>query len=297
MANSQFERIKNLTIIALVSDDELMAKLVLKGGNALSLVLPRSARQSLDLDFSVDGDLGSIHELNAKLSRLLQGTFGTYGFMVFDVKLTKAPPNLREDKLGAFWGGYKLEFKVIAKDVYDSFGGTPDKRRLQSLELGPGGKRTFTVDFSNHEHVAGKIERDLEGFTVYVYSALMIACEKVRAICQQMPEYREIVMSDSRRPRARDFFDIHQLVTTGGVDFSSAEAANTLLHMFRVKRVPLTLISRISAEREFHRENFESLKATVAHSIDLRDFDFYVDFLADKLRSLESRWVIEPPVG
>jgi hypothetical protein len=35
MADEQLERIKTLTIIALVSDDELMERLVLKGGNAL----------------------------------------------------------------------------------------------------------------------------------------------------------------------------------------------------------------------------------------------------------------------
>jgi len=45
------EKLKKLTIIAMVSDDYLMEKLVLKGGNALDLFYGISPRASLDLDF------------------------------------------------------------------------------------------------------------------------------------------------------------------------------------------------------------------------------------------------------
>jgi len=48
-----FEKIRRLTITALFSDDVLFEQLVLKGGNAMSLVLGISQRASLDLDFSL----------------------------------------------------------------------------------------------------------------------------------------------------------------------------------------------------------------------------------------------------
>jgi predicted nucleotidyltransferase component of viral defense system len=48
-----FEDIRKLTITALFSDEVLFEQLVLKGGNALSLVHGISPRDSLDLDFSM----------------------------------------------------------------------------------------------------------------------------------------------------------------------------------------------------------------------------------------------------
>jgi predicted nucleotidyltransferase component of viral defense system len=50
------EKLKKLTIIAMVSDDYLMEKLVLKGGNALDIFYGISPRASLDLDFSMPDD-------------------------------------------------------------------------------------------------------------------------------------------------------------------------------------------------------------------------------------------------
>ncbi len=297
MADSRLERIKLLTIIALVSDDALMDRIVLKGGNALRLVHGMHARQSLDLDFSIDGDLGPIEETRNTMARLLSEAFRGDGLVVFDVKLSEAPPNLTQDAIGGFWGGYTLEFKVLPVADFERLSSDPQRRRAQSLELGPGQRRAFTVDFSKHEHCAGKVAHTLDGYRVYVYSGLMIACEKIRAICQQMPEYRLKVMSTTQRPRARDFFDIHRLVDAGHADLSSERAWLTLSAMFAAKRVPLRLLGEISARREFHRENFSAVRDTVDRSIKLEPFDFYVDFLVDRLRPLQPRWEVDPPAG
>jgi len=295
MPNDRLERIKVLTIIALVSDDDLMERLVLKGGNALRIIHPMPVRQSLDLDFSLAGDLGPLDQVRPKLERLLTETFEPEGMAVFDVQLAKAPPNLKEDTLGEFWGGYTLEFKVLPKEDFKRLSTHPHKRAQQAMELGPAGRRAFSVDFSTFECCDGKVRRDLEGFAVYVYSGLMIVCEKIRAICQQMPEYREIVKSQSRRPRARDFFDIHYLITTGGVNLSDDAAWNTLAGIFAAKRVPLRLLGRISDERDFHRENFLAVRDTVHRSIALETFDFYADFLIQQLKPLQARWDMDPP--
>jgi predicted nucleotidyltransferase component of viral defense system len=294
MAKDDFESIKTLTIIALVSDDDLMDKLVLKGGNALRLIHPMPVRQSLDLDFSLAEDFGPVDKVRSRIEALLQGTFEPKGYAVFDVSLTRAPDNVKEDTLGEFWGGYTLRFKVMEKNRYDRL--DPKKRPLQAIELGPRGQRTFTVDISKHEHVEGKVRREVDGYTVYVYSGLMIACEKVRALCQQMPEYREIVKSTSRRPRARDFLDIYHLVEQAGVRLATDDGWTTLVKMFGAKRVPIHFIERISSERDYHREDFVSVKDTVDAGYPLRDFDFYVDFLVNHLQPLKARWEIEPPI-
>lgn len=295
MADDQFEKIKTLTIIALVSDDELMERLVLKGGNALRLIHGMPIRQSLDLDFSLDGDMGPLDVMLPKMQRLLTETFRPEGLTVFDVKLAKAPSNTVEDTIGDFWGGYKLEFKVMSAKNFDSLSSKPAKRRTQAMELGVAGRRAFTVDISKHEHCAGKVAHDLQGYTVFVYSALMIACEKVRAICQQMASYRTIVKSSSQRPRARDFFDIYYLVTERKADLASEEAWEVLKVVFAAKRVPLQLLGEISSQREFHRENFAAVIDTVDAAIKLESFDFYVDFVVERLRPLQTRWEVQPP--
>lgn len=291
MADNQLEKVKRLTIIALVSDDSLMEQIVLKGGNALRIIYGIPVRQSLDLDFSIDGDFGTLDALKSKMETLLKSTFQRELLSVFDVKLNPAP-NLRGvDAVGDFWGGYTLEFKVMPTQDFTRLAGTPSKQQKQAMELGRGGSRAFTVDFSKHEYCTGKQAQQIDGYRVFVYSPLMIACEKIRAICQQMPEYRGIVKSGSSSPRARDFFDIHYLVTKSGVDLRSSEAWMVLESVFAAKHVPLRLIGGISEHRDFHRDNFASVRDTV-QSVALLDFDYYVNFLVDQLSPLQPRWSV-----
>ena len=48
-----FDDIKKAIVLGLFSNDYLLEKLVLKGGNALSLVYSISTRASLDIDLSI----------------------------------------------------------------------------------------------------------------------------------------------------------------------------------------------------------------------------------------------------
>ncbi len=298
MLNAEtLDRIKRLTIIALVSDDSLMDRLVLKGGNAIRFTHAVPVRQSLDLDFSIDGELGDLEATRALIGRLLKETFLAQGFAVLDVKLAKAPPNLREDVLGDFWGGFKLEFKVILKTDFDRLQADPQKLRTNSLPLGSGEQRAFVVDLSKHEYVVDKVAKEIDGYTVYMYSPLMIVCEKIRAICQQMPAYRKVVHSASARARARDFFDIHHLIQTEVIDLVSDGAWRILTGMFDAKRVPMRLIGSISAHRDFHREGFRAVKDTVVSGYPILEFDEYVDFVVELLKPLQARWEEESPLG
>jgi hypothetical protein len=295
MAQVSLDHIKRLTLIALVSDDSLMERLVLKGGNAIGLVGSQAVRQSLDLDFSLDGDFESVEWALHRFERVLTDTFSAHGLVAIDIRLTRAPPNVTNDVLGEFWGGYSLVFKVTTKEDFERLASKPDRRSAEAIVVGPRDRKTFTVDISKFEYVADKVKREVDGYTVHVYSPLMIVCEKVRAICQQMRGYRSIVLSSSARPRARDFFDIHRLITTNGLVLGSDDGLRILTEMFRVKRVPLQLLGEISAARDFHRENFRSVQDTVQKGVSLLEFDAYVDFLVEQLRPLQARWEIETP--
>lgn len=67
--------IRKLVIIAMFSDDVLFKRLVLKGGNAISLVYGYGARGSLDVDFSIDGDFDDLEEATKRINAALTDRF------------------------------------------------------------------------------------------------------------------------------------------------------------------------------------------------------------------------------
>jgi hypothetical protein len=97
-----FEDVRRHTITALFSDDVLFEQLVLKGGNAMSLVHGISLRTSLDLDFSMEKDFDGLPDIQTRMERALAGRFAPFKFVPFDVKLL---PNRRPPMRTAFHGG------------------------------------------------------------------------------------------------------------------------------------------------------------------------------------------------
>jgi hypothetical protein len=269
------------------SDDLLMERLVLKGGNALDLVHGVSARASVDVDLSIDGDFASEERLSlrGRIERVLGDTFRPEGYQVFDVKFEEEPRGLTAD-LEHFWGGYSVEFKLIGLDRYEELRDNTELLRRNAVLLGKGSK--FSIDISKHEYTAGKTRVDFDGFAVFVYTPEMIVCEKLRAICQQMREYGPVVKRD--RPgssRARDFIDIHTIMNAKEVDLATARNRELLAQIFAAKRVRLSLLRGINEYREFHRTSYSAVRDTVKAGVTLRAFDFYVDFVIDLVRQLE----------
>src|SRR5208282_1935951 len=221
----RFEGIKKLVVIAMFSDDVLMERLVLKVGNALDLVHGISARASIDVDFSMQGDFQEAEReaVRTRVEKTLAQTFREAGYEVFDVKMENKPEALTAD-LADFWGGYGVEFKLIERERYDQFAGNADQLRRNALHFNPGASAKFTIDISKFEYTTGKEPRDLDGYRIFVYSPAMMVCEKLRAICQQMVEYGPVVKRKrAGRARARDVLDIHTLVVERRLDMSSDE--------------------------------------------------------------------------
>jgi len=283
------DQIKRLMVKAILSDDKLFENLVLKGGNAIDLIHQITARASVDIDFSMPDDFpGGAEELHWRVERALTSTFRQEGYHVFDLKMVEKPEHLSED-MADFWGGYGFEFKLISEALSKAHGSDIRELRNYALSLGRGTK--FLIDVSRHEYVDHKQSMDFEGYVIYVYSPEMIVCEKLRAVCQQMPEYGPIIRRT--RPgsaRARDFVDIYYLVTMLGLDVITDEYRAVIAEMFERKRVPLPLLGRIHAYREFHRADFAAVQATISPSIVLKDFDTYFDFTLGLVDRLESLW-------
>lgn len=286
MDNHDTDQLKRLTIIALFSDDQLVNKLVLKGGNALSLAYNLAARASFDLDFSMEDafDVGEIADLTKRIEFRLQQALGPEGYVVFDVRLEPKPENMSPD-LEGFWGGYSLEFRLITRRRHEELRGDLAAIRREAIPARPGGKARFEIDISRHEYCSGKQPIEINQFTVYVYTPTMVVCEKIRAICQQMPSYSRLVRKH-QAPRARDFFDIHETIRHFGIDLFTRESTELLRSMFQAKRVPLDLLHTIERERDFHRQDWDAVRDTVDPRINLREFDFYFDFVVNLCRKL-----------
>lgn len=293
MEKDVFRKIKEITITALFSDDDLLDMLVLKGGNALEIIYGIGQRASMDLDFSLETDFnaGSLRLIEDKIKRTLIKTFQNHGYEAFDIFLKERPLKKKKNSK-IFWGGYKVEFKIIEMEKGDALKEDINLKRKDSTVIGPNNRRVFTIDISKFEYCGIKEKSELEGLTIYVYSPSLIAIEKLRAICQQMPEYCEIIGSDTASPRARDFFDIYITIEHFKIDITSSENKEMIKMAFAAKEVPLHLLGNIHKFEDYHRIDFDAVKSTVDPAVDLRDFDFYFSYVVNICVKLKSLWVV-----
>lgn len=291
MDTQVLRQIKKLVIISLFSDDDLMDKFVLKGGNALDIVYELTNRPSLDVDISIENDFDpdQLPEIKEKISTALKRTFSDNEYTVFDIKFVEKPKVVSSD-MKDFWGGYSIKFKLINSNTYLNLCNNTRTLRTCSIALGKGERKEFEIEISKYEYCRNKVNTQIDGFTVYVYTPEMIICEKLRSICQQMPEYLSIIKSNTGSPRTQDFYDIYVLMDKFKIDLLARENAELLLNMFMAKKVPIRLIGNIYKYREYHSSRYEVLKSTAG--IKLNEFSFYFDYVLDICMKLEPIWKV-----
>jgi predicted nucleotidyltransferase component of viral defense system len=284
-APTDYNEIRRIAITAIFSDDVLFERVVLKGGNALSLALGLSRRTSLDLDFSIENDFEDLDDIRARLSKALEDRFRAAGLRVFDFKLEPKPSVARAGQ-DPRWGGYLASFKLAEREKFEHVNSDLAALRRDSLVIGPNQQRAFTIDLSKYEYITGKLEVELDNYTIYVYSPAMIAIEKLRAICQQMPEY---TMQRNPSARARDFYDIHLIMSATGMDLTAPDKIELLRNIFAAKKVPLRLLGRIKDQREFHRPDWDSVRVS-SKGENLGEFDTYFDSVVRLTHSMKTFW-------
>jgi predicted nucleotidyltransferase component of viral defense system len=278
-----FSEIRRLVIIAMFSDDQLMEQFVLKGGNALNIVHKLGERTSIDIDLSMAGDFDcDLETVSERIFKALSARFDSAGLHVFDYKFTKRPEVVREG-VNPNWGGYLAEFKLIEKTKSSSLNGKIEAMRKNSTVIGPSQRRVFRVEISKNEFCEPKMTAELDDFTIYVYTLPMLAIEKLRAICQQLPEYP---MRGYKTARARDFFDIYRIVRLGKVDLTIEENRRLIAPIFAAKEVPIKFLARIAGQREFHRPDWDAVVLSTSER--LEPFDYYFDFVVALIETLQS---------
>jgi len=270
------------------SDDELLSQLTLKGGNAVNLVYLLGSRVSVDVDLSLERDFHDLEDARQRMFSALGNRFSEAGLRVFDEKLTSRPvePHSSDDER---FGGYEVTFKLMESERYDEVKDNV-RRQRESLVVGPLQQRTFRIQISKYEYCVGKRETELDDYTISVYTPEMLVIEKLRAICQQMPDYR---LRGRQTPRARDFYDIHSVITGAKVDLGTPTNLQLTRDIFAAKEVPLILLSKVSDYKEFHKQDWPAVEVTVFGEV--REFDFYFDFVVDQTTLLESLWKEQSP--
>ena len=169
---------------------------------------------------------------------------------------------------------YLLEFKVIDKEKFNEFKGDVDSIRRNAIKLNNQSPK-YEVEISAYEYVEGATTKELDGVILRVYTLEMILFEKIRALCQTMPEYSEIVKSARPKHRARDIYDIFIIFNSGTLNLHK----DMLSEIFKAKQVPLEFINNMEDLREHNRENWETVRSSISESDrnNLKDYDYYFD--------------------
>ncbi len=273
----KIEKIKRIAIRAMFSDDFLMQELVLKGGNALDIVYDMAERSSMDIDFSIEGKFSNLEKIIDKIYRVLNKSYLDAGFKIFDLNFEERPPSISED-MANFWGGYSITFKVHPNP--ERFTNKDMRRaRMDAVSYSKTHEKIFKIEISKYEYCKPKIEKTFENIYIYIYPLEMIVIEKLRALCQNTGEYREIVRSHQPAARAKDFFDIYSIVTNYNIDIYSTDKLGILKAVFNAKRVPIEFLNKLENYKELHKSGFDSLRAIIKPEVKLMEFDHYFDFV------------------
>lgn len=276
------DTIKRLTIKALMHDEQLMYGLVLKGGNALQLVYEITDRASMDIDFSIEGDFSErdFQRISGILDVLLNEQFQTEKLVVFDIRFVERPKTNKEK----VWKGYNIEFKVThEKDWYPD---DIEKSRREAIKIADQSTK-FSVDISSFEYISSAKKVDLDGTVLLVYTPEMIVIEKLRALCQSIPEYKAVIPSAKVKGRARDFYDIWNICSQHPINFSLDENVVLLHEIFRAKKVPFEFLDLLPIYKDLQKENWNSVEDTLSATNE--GFDFYFDYtlaLIEKIKNL-----------
>jgi len=244
------DQIRLIILKAIFSNEELEEILTLKGGNALKLY-GVTERQSQDLDFSIKETVRlSKNRHEGLFYSVLESEFEKNHYKLINFRFTEVPSK-RQDNIPDFWGGYKIEFSIIHTNKFDQLSKSQLKNINAFAESIEGDKKRIQIDLSFDEYTDTRQAKEVDGVSIYLYTPLMIVYEKIRASCQQLPDYH---LSRDKK-RSRDLYDIYILLSNIKYITLYDEILNPdnfyiLEKMFSLKNVDIDLIPKIPTIKE-----------------------------------------------
>lgn len=271
----EINEVIELVLVSIYSEDILSKNLYLKGGQALRIKEKILNRFSSDADFSTPDKIDNVDLFFETLNSSLSSNFYRNGYYVFDFKSVRRPKILKSESPG-FWGGWSVEFKItqnsnrqLPKDV------------LSRTALIPTGSQSpkITIDISEYEYCKGIEKLKIKGVIVKAYSRALLLTEKIRAICQQHPDYPHKKLDI----RARDFYDIERLwiksIKESNTENFIKEMRSHIKPVLKAKDVDFSIIHKIFDVDflETQKVGWPQVQTTVIGEI--QDFDYYVETL------------------
>ncbi len=281
------DQIRLTILTALFTDDTLCRRLVLKGGNALTLVYGVGDRTSLDLDFSIADDFDDLDDIRTRIERSLVTAFDRQDIEVFEFSMEPKP----SVRVKPWWGGYLAEFKLIPRLAPGSPTSDLRGKRMRALTVSPGSQnRKYRIEISRFEYVSGSDARRIGDADIVVYSPVLLAAEKLRALVQQHPEYPEIPLR-MKRSRSRDLYDIWVLSDHFAIRLEEHDVV--VRAVFAAKHVDVALLSRFRETEALHQGGWADVENSVSRPIE--SFRFYYDFVAAIAAALYAKWEVDAP--
>ncbi len=281
------DELRRLILKALYSDEWLHSRLVLKGGNALALVYDVGERTSLDLDFSIQSDFDNVEYVSKRIKAALTNTFSDFDIIVFDFALSSKPA-INDIQ---WWGGYHAEFKLITRASAENLSMQVTEMRRQSLTVSSNSqRRKYIIEISKFEYIDDKLDKNIDDFSVSVYSPVLLAAEKLRALVQQHPSYTQIP-AHSKRSRSRDLYDIWAISEHFAIKLEMH--MQTVRAVFDAKKVSLDLLGKLHDLRDLHMASWDDVILSVGH--DIEDFYFYFAFVVNIAEELYAQWKKNTP--
>jgi len=266
----KIEDVLTEVIVAIYSSPTLSKRLILKGGSAMRMFDDQTARLSIDADFSIEEMLTENDPVFREMERSFAAAFSSHDLDLIDFRANRRPKKLGEG-FPEWWGGWACDFKLVDSQHRDK---TKETRRRNALIPEGANSSRIKIDLSEHEYCGKRRTKTIHGSRIQAYSREMIVLEKLRAICQQHPEYP---YRQQMKNRARDFYDIHCLTVEASDEFI-LRCQRHLKAVFEAKEVPLRILGALWNDDAFvdeFRRGFDQVKATVRGRLD--EFDVYLE--------------------
>lgn len=194
----KIDEVVEMTLVAIYSKDVLNENLYLKGGQALRIAQNMRSRFSGDADFSTKKGFNENDPFFGHLRDSLYNEFLANDLYLFDFNYVRKP-KIKKEGAPDFWGGWQVEFKLIEKEKMTQK--LEDQRRQALIPEGAESPK-IKLDISEYEYCESIETVKVKSVKVKVYTRVLLVLEKIRAICQQHPEYQLKGISSNR---ARDY--------------------------------------------------------------------------------------------
>jgi len=277
------EKLKRRVLRGFVREENLMRGLVLKGGSALQ-VYNLINRASIDIDFSTDKDFtqDEIIRLKRQIKFDLNSEFEDLNLCIIDLKFEEKP---KQGKIKE-WKGYRVEFKIVEKKRFDELQDKMNLLRNKAIVINKNTNSTkFIVDISPFEYIEKSTMIDIDGAVLRIYTLEMIVLEKVRALCQSLKEYLNIIPTARDKKRAKDFYDIYRILMVKKIDFTSNDNKQLLEDIFNAKRVPTKFLSKLKNSGDQHKPSWDEVLGTLPpeemKTAEENGFDYYFSYTID----------------